>query len=287
MKKANLIKMLKKDLADEHAAIIRYLVHGWLEGEDTPIGSNLISRSREEMWHMHWLGMSICMLGGEPDFTPAEYPFDPTNRSTIIKSYIEYEERLVPHYYSEAEMVDDPHIKRVLEREAWESEIHAKKFQRLIEKLTQEEANGSPGSEQKLPTDVATMIQEEVTKKYHEMLQHIRYSWVFQDLGLTAWQLMDQAMEKMKHVAHFAEVLAENGNEPKFIPGFINMSKSINNALKRALRELKLTNEQHAKFKEHSEIKKHKGMLINIDLTIKQEKYQIEEINDLLKQNKR
>lgn len=287
MKKANLIKMLKKDLADEHAAIIRYLVHGWIEGEDTSIGANLISRSIEEMWHMHWLGMTICMLGGEPDFTPAEYPFDPTNRSTIIKSYIEYEEKLVPHYYNEAEMVDDPHIKRILEREAWESEIHAKKFQRLLEKLTPEQSNSLPEDEQKLPSDIATMIQEEVTKKYHEMLQHIRYAWIFQNTGLTAWQIMDQAMEKMKHIAHFAELLAENGTEPKFIPGFINMSKSVNNAMKKALRDLKLTNEQHIKLREHSEIKKHKGLLINIDLTIKQEKHQIDEINDMLKKNKR
>ena len=86
MKKTKLIEMLRKDLAEEHAAIIRYLVHGWLEGEDTPIGANLISRSREEMWHMHWLGMTICQLGGEPDFKPAPYPYDPTNRSTILKS---------------------------------------------------------------------------------------------------------------------------------------------------------------------------------------------------------
>lgn len=287
MKKANLIKMLKKDLADEHAAIIRYLVHGWVEGEDTPIGANLISRSREEMWHMHWLGMIICMLGGEPDFTPAEYPFDPTNRSTILKSYIDYEEKLIPHYYGEAEMVDDPHIKRILEREAWESEIHAKKFQRLLEKLTPEQANSLPEDEQKLPNDIANMIQEEVTKKYHEMLQHIRYAWIFQNTGLTAWQIMDQAMEKMKHISHFAELLAENGTEPKFIPGFINMSKSVNNAMKKALRDLKLTNEQHIKLREHSEIKKHKGLLINIDLTIKQEKHQIDEISDMIKKNKK
>jgi len=71
MKKRELITLLNKDIADEHAAIIRYLVHGWLEGEDTPLGASLLSRSREEMWHMHWLGMIISQLGGEPNFTPA------------------------------------------------------------------------------------------------------------------------------------------------------------------------------------------------------------------------
>ena len=50
MEKEALIGLLNRDLADEHAAIIRYLVHGWMEGEDTPLGSSLISISREEMW---------------------------------------------------------------------------------------------------------------------------------------------------------------------------------------------------------------------------------------------
>jgi bacterioferritin len=34
MDKQELIDMLNRDLADEHAAIIRYLVHGYMEGED-------------------------------------------------------------------------------------------------------------------------------------------------------------------------------------------------------------------------------------------------------------
>jgi bacterioferritin len=35
METKTLIDMLNRDIADEHAAIIRYLVHGYLEGEDT------------------------------------------------------------------------------------------------------------------------------------------------------------------------------------------------------------------------------------------------------------
>ena len=132
MKKNELVALLNRDLTDEHAAIIRYLVHGWLEGEDTPIGASLLSRSREEMWHMNWLGTIIGKLGGEPDFTPAPYPYDPSNRTTIFQSYVDYEEKLVPHYNGEADMVDDLYIKKVLRREAWESAIHARKFQRLL-----------------------------------------------------------------------------------------------------------------------------------------------------------
>jgi bacterioferritin len=281
MKKGELIKLLNKDLADEHAAIIRYLVHGWLEGEDTPIGSSLLSRSREEMWHMHWLGMIIGKLGGELNFTPAPYPYDPTNRATIFKSYVEYEEKLIPHYNAEADKVDEPHIKRVLQREAWESAIHARKFQRILSKLRPEEASGVPGGELRLPREFLDMLQAEVTGKYNEMLHHIRYSWVLQKDGLFAWQLMDQAMEKMKQIAHFAEDIGGNGIPPQFKPGQIDTGKTIGKAIKKALEDVRTSHGRHMNLRKNSEFKKHEGMVINLDLTIQQEHYQAEELKDM------
>ena len=161
MEKQALIDMLNRDIADEHAAIIRYLVHGYMEGEDTPLGASLISITREEMWHMHWLGMIIGKLGGEPNFTPAPYPYDPTSRATMLRSYIEYEEKLIPHYNEEVNKIDDLHIRRVLQREAWESAIHARKFQRKLDKLSPEEAAGLPGEESELPKELLDKLQAE------------------------------------------------------------------------------------------------------------------------------
>jgi len=283
MEKQALIDSLNKDLADEHAAIIRYLVHGYMEGEDTPLGTSLVSISREEMWHFHWLGMIIGKLGGEPNFTPAPYPYDPTSRATILRSYIEYEEKLIPHYGGEAEKVDDPHIRRVLEREAWESAIHARKFQRKLDKLSPEEAAGLPGGESELPKDLLDSLQAEVTRKYTEMLQHLRTSWLFQNKEIVGWKIMDQAMEKMKQLAHFAEDIAEDGIAPIFKPGVIDRSSAIGQALKRALEDVRTARERHLKLKEDSEVGKHSGLVINLDLTIQQEGYQGAELEDWLK----
>ena len=282
MEKQVLIDRLNRDLADEHAAIIRYLVHGYMEGEDTPLGASLISISREEMWHFHWLGMIIGKLGGEPNFTPAPYPYDPTSRATILRSYIEYEEKLIPHYGGEAEKVDDPHIRRVLEREAWESAIHARKFQRKLDKLSPEEAAGLPGGESELPEELLDMLQAEVTSKYTEMLQHLRTSWIFQKDEIMGWKIMDQAMEKMKHLAHFAEDIAEDGIAPKLKPGEIDRSNAIGQALKRALEDVRTARNRHLKFRENSEVKKHSGLVINLDLTVQQEEYQGAELEDWL-----
>jgi bacterioferritin len=280
MDKSQLITMLNRDLADEHAATLRYLIHGYLEGEDTPIGANLLSRAREEMWHMHWLGMIIGQLGGEPNLTPAGYPYDPTNRTTIFKSYVDYEEKLIPHYNGEADRVDDPHIKRVLRREAWESAIHARKFQRLQGKLSPDEAKSTPGGTAEMPKEFLDTLQEDIASKYTEMLQHIRSSWIFQQDGILGWQLMDQAMEKMKQIAHFAEDVAGNGITPDLKSGPINKDKTSSIALKKASEDVQRARERHLRVREDGELKKHLGLVINLDLTLQQEEYQIAELED-------
>lgn len=280
MDKAELIAMLNKDIAEEHAAIIRYLTHSYLEGEDTPLGAGLLSRSREEMWHMHWLGLVIGQLGGEPNMTPAPYPFDPTNREAIFKSYVEYELKLVPHYNGEADKVDDPHIKRVLQREGWESAYHARKFQRVLDKMTPEQAEGLPGEENELPEEFVERLQGLVASKYREMLQHIRTSWVFQQEGILGWQTMDFAMTKMKQLAHLAEEVAENGITPRFEAGELDKSASIGAALKKGLEDVRSAREEHLKFQGESETQKHSGLLVELDLALRQEEYEAAEIED-------
>jgi bacterioferritin len=285
MKKEELIAMLNKDMADEHAAILRYLVHSYLEGEDTSLGASLLSRAREEMWHMHWLGMIVGNLGGEPSMTPAPYPFNPTNRTAIFQSYVDYELKLVPHYMGQADKVDDPHIKRVLQREAWESEYHARKFQRILDKMTPEQAEGLPGEENELPEEFVERLQGLVAGKYTEMLQHIRSSWVFQHDSIVGWQLMDFSMTKMKQLAHLAEEVAENGITPRFEAGKIEPSASVGAALKKGLEDVRGAREEHITFQGESETQKHSGLLIELDLALKQEEYEAAELEDWSKKS--
>ncbi len=285
MEKQELIAMLNEDLAAEHGSIIRYLVHGYLEGEDTPLGASLLSRAREEMWHLHWLGMIIGRLGGEPRMTPTPQPYDPTNRATIFKSYVNYELGLIPHYNGEAAKVDDPHIKRVLQREAWESEYHARKFQRILDKMTPEQAEGLPDEENELPEEFVERLQGLVANKYTEMLQHIRSSWVFQQEAIVGWQLMDFAMTKMKQLAHLAEEVAENGITPRFEVGKIDLSASVGLALKKGFEDVRGAREEHIKFQGESETQKHSGLLLELDLALKQEEYEAAEIGDWSKKS--
>jgi bacterioferritin len=281
-----LVIMLNRDIRDEHAAVVRYLIHSYLEGEETPLGAKLLSRAREEMWHMHWLGRIIAQKGGEPDMTPAGYPHDPTSRATIFKSYVAYEMKLIPHYNQEADKADDPHIKRVLRREAWESDMHAAKFQRILDKLTPKEAEGLPGGENELPEEFVDKLQEAVAEKYTQMLQHIRDSWIFQKDAAKAWQIMDFSMTQMKQLAHLAEDIAENGMTPRFELGEIEKNTSIGLALERAVQQLGDSRNRHTRFTKDPEAQKHKGFMVNLDLTLKQEQYEQEEIEDWILKKK-
>jgi bacterioferritin len=278
-----LIDMLNRDFADEHAAIIRYLVHAYQEGEDTPMGASLLSRSREEMWHMNWLGMIIGRLGGEPNFVPGPYPFDPTSRATMLKSYIAYEEKLIPHYHGEAEKVDDPHIRRVLHREAWESAIHARRFQRLLDKLSPEDAKGLPKGGYELPPAFLETLQAESNSKYNEMLQHLRLSWLYQKDTNKGWALMDQSMEKMKQMALFAEAVAEDGSAPLMKPGKMDADRAMDMVLRKALGDVREALSRHKRLQEDAEFKKHAGLVMKMDLTVQQEAWQAEEMEDWLK----
>ena len=283
MENEKLIKMLNRDLADEHAAIIRYLIHSYLEGEDSPLGAGLLSRAREEMWHMHWLGMIIGKMGGEPDMTPAPYPYDPTNRKTIFQSYVAYEKKLIPHYMKEADLVDDPHIKRVLQREAWESEMHATKFQRTHDKLAPDKAESLPGEENELPEQFIASIQKIVEVKYTQMLQALRDAWVFQNNDLSGWKIIDFSFTKMKQLAHMAEEVAENGIVPRLNMGPLLTSSSIGIALQNALESVQASRKHHEQLKNDPETQKHSGLLINLDLSIAQETYEAYEIKDWMK----
>jgi len=183
----------------------------------------------------------------------------------------------------EAEKVDDPHIKRVLQREAWESKYHAKKFQRILDKLTPELAKGLPGEENEIPKDFVERLQGLVASKYTEMLQHIRSSWVFQREGMLGWQMMDFAMTKMKQLAHLAEEVAENGITPRFKAGKLEKSDSAGKALKKGLEDVRTAREEHLKFQGESETQKHTGLLLSLDLTLKQEEYEAAEIEEWAK----
>ena len=115
------------------------------------------------------------------------------------------------------------------------------------------------------------------------MLQALRDAWVFQKEDMLGWQIMDFSMTKMKQLAHMAEEVAENGMEPKFAAKDLNLSASVGVALKNALESVKATQKLHSELLADDETAKHKGLMLNLDLSIKQEAFEKGDIEGWLK----
>jgi bacterioferritin len=284
MDRQELIDMLNKDLADEHVSVTRYLIHAYQAGEDTPLGSMMLSMAREEMWHMDWLADEIGEMGAEPDMKQGVYPHDPTSNATLLRSYIAWEEGLVKAYMAQAAAVDKADIKRILMQQAKESGIHAKRFAAMLEKLGPEaeeplvyEDTGAFSSE------MSTRLESEMLDEYQLVLQHLRHAFVFEDESCPVSSGLElTAMRHMKHLSHFAEELAESGRALEFLHPEIDMSRSVGGALES---DLELTHRARKRFIELSrspELAAHRGLQTELEHMVYQEEFLAAEVETLM-----
>ena len=269
-----LVDMLNADLRDEHISVIRYLIHAYQVGEDTPLGSMLLSMAREEMWHMYWLADVISEMAVEPDMTPGVYPHDPTSNASLLRSYIEWEDNLVEAYADQAAQVDDPEIKRILLQQSLESRTHSQRFAAALAKL-------GPAGEEPLEYEdsgefsprMIDRLQDEMTDEYRLVLQHLRHAFVFEDDCPVSSELELVAMRHMKHLSHFAEELAEAGHEPQFDPPPLDMSRSVEPALQSDLQLTHQARERFVKLSQDEELAEHPGFRLEIENMAIQEEF--------------
>ena len=256
-------------MLDENA-----LIHAYQVGEDTSLGSMLLSMAREEMWHMDWLADIIGEMGVEPDMQPGVYPHDPTSNGSLLRSYIAWEDNLVEEYVAQAERVSDAEVKRVLLQQSRESYTHSRRFAAALAKL------GPEGEEPleyedtgEFSSQMVSRLQDEMTDEYKLVLQHLRHAFVFEDECPVSSELELVAMRHMKHLSHFAEELAEAGHEPQFDLPPLDMSRSVESALQA---DLHLTLAARARFEELSqleELAEHSGLKTEIEHMIIQEEF--------------
>ncbi len=284
MDKKELIDMLNRDLADEHASVIRYLIHAYQAGEDTPLGAMMLSMAREEMWHMDWLADEIGEMGAEPDMKQGVYPHDPTSNASLLRSYIAWEDNLVVAYAKQAEQVDAPDTKRILMQQSEESAIHSQRFAKMLAKLGPEgEEPLAYAESQKFSAEFANRIKHDMSDEYRLVLQHLRHSFVLEDESCpVSSELELTAMRHMKHLSYFAEELADAGHQLDFAHPTIDMSRSIGSALNA---DLDLTQEARERFLELSknpELAEHQGLKTEVDHMISQETFLASQVEGLL-----
>jgi len=277
--------MLNQDLADEHASVVRYLIHAYQAGEDSPLGSMMLSMAREEMWHMDWLADELGEMGVEPEMKQGVYPHDPTSHASLLRSYIAWEDNLVEGYAKQAAMVESEGLKRILMQQSKESAIHSRRFAAMLEKLgpaAEEPLEYTPSA--KFSPELANRMQSEMTGEYRLVLQHLRHAFVFEDESCpVSSELELTAMRHMKHLSYFAERLAEAGHDLDFQHPTIDTNRSVGEAL---ASDLELTHDARDRFIElgqHPALEEHPGLKTDVEHMVSQETFLAAGVEGLIK----
>ena len=263
------IEMLNKDLADEHASIVRYLIHAYQVGESTSFGQMLLSTAREEMWHMDWPGDELGEMGEEPLMKQGVYPHDPTSNASLLRSYIDWEANLIKVYEDQAAQVADRELKRILQQLGWESITHLRRFESWLERLGPEGEKPFEPEEGDLSGDLMRRFHKEVDAQYKLVLQHLRHAFVLEGQNCpVSSELELTAMRHMKHLSHFAEELIEGGEEIPFDYPGVDMSSSPKEALEA---DLTLTEEARDRFillTQEPELTEHPDLKVEIEALV-------------------
>jgi bacterioferritin len=269
MDRQEFIAMLNQDLADEHASVLRYLIHAYQVGEDTPLGQMLLSTAREEMWHMNWLGDEIGERGEEPDMVKADFPYEGTSNAALLRSYIAWEDNLVGVYEQQAAMVEDRELKRILQQLGWESITHRRRFQAWLDKLGPEGEKPLEFEGPGFSADVLRRFHGEVDEHYKLVLQHLRHAFIFEDPACPIGSELElSAFRHMKHMSHFAEELAEYGEPLDFEYPGVDTSRSLKPALQSDLELTQETRDRLIALGQNPEVADNQDLKIEIDTVV-------------------
>jgi len=133
MEKERIIGLLNTDLQDEHGAIIQYLNHAYAMGEGE-MSCEIEALAREEMRHLDWLAETIVELGGVPSLKRGTMRMGGELVADWMGNDVLLEEGAIAQYTEHIKMVDDPRIKRLLQRILADEEAHHGKFEHFVEK---------------------------------------------------------------------------------------------------------------------------------------------------------
>lgn len=214
------IAMLNADMRDEHAAIVQYLQHAYAIGESGE-ACEIEAIARDEMRHLDWLAEAIVELGGDPDITRGMVDLAGSGPAEWMQADIAAEERAIEAYRRHIELIDDPKIKRLLERILSDEISHRGSFEGLEEEIKNEGATGEaagPLQERtapSIPPHVLEILQTGVRHEYTVVLQYLYHNFVTPHCEIGR-ELEMQAINEMQHLGWLSEHVAEGQGHPQF-----------------------------------------------------------------------
>jgi len=210
MDKKKILELLNKDLQDEHGAIIQYLTHAYGMGEGE-MACEVEATARDEMRHLDWLAETIVELGGAPSLERGTMRMGGTRVSEWMQNNVLLENGAIKQYQEHIGLIDDPKIKRLLQRILSDEQAHHGSFVHFVEKAEREKAKDIRGSRQ---DKTARVLNWGIEHEYTVILQYLLHSYLSKSEEAKE-QLADQAINEMQHLGWLAEELASGGGNPK------------------------------------------------------------------------
>ena len=210
MDKDRVTALLNEDLEGEHGAIIQYLTHAYAMGEGE-MSCEIEAIAREEMRHLDWLAESIIELGGIPSLKRGKMLTGGTAVADWMANNVILERDAISQYEEHIKAIDDPKIKRLLERIVSDEESHHGDFQHFVDKVRKEGAKDVRGSR----TDkVIQTLNWGVEHEYTVILQYMFQSYMTTNEEAKK-ELQDQAINEMQHLGWLAEKIIDISGKPE------------------------------------------------------------------------
>ena len=275
MDKSKVIDLLNQDLESEHGAIVQYLTHAYAMGEGE-IACEIEAIAREEMRHLDWLAEAIVELGGVPSLKRGKMRMEGKTVANWMQNGVLLEEDAMGPYREHIKAIDDPKIKRLLQRILSDEESHHGDFKHFVEKAKKEGMQDVRGSRS---DKVIQTLNWGVEHEYTVILQYMFQSYMTANPEAKK-QLEDQAINEMQHLGWLAEKIIDISGNPKIEHTEVNQSTKTADMLRA---DIKVENEVAAAYDravKESEEPSLKELLIRLR---DHEIYHAEVFSDLLK----
>ncbi len=210
MKNEEIIALLNQDLEGEHGAIIQYLTHAYAMGEGE-MACEVEAIAREEMRHLDWLAEAIVKLGGTPILKRGKMRMDGESVADWMRNSVLLEEDGITLYKEHIKVIDDPKIKRLLQRILSDEESHHGDFQHFVEKAQKEGAKDLRGSRQDRVTEI---LNWGIEHEYTVILQYLLHSYMTKNKNVKR-EMEDKAINEMQNQGWLAEEMVDGGGSPR------------------------------------------------------------------------
>jgi len=276
MDKDRIIELLNTDLEDEHGAIIQYLNHAYAMGEGE-MACEIEAIAREEMRHLDWLAETIVELGGTLSLKRGTMRMGGESVAAWMSNDVLLEKGAINQYKEHIKLIDDPKIKRLLQRILSDEESHHGNFEHFVEKAQKKGAKDIRGSRQDRITKI---LNWGIEHEYTVILQYLLHSYMTPNEEVKQ-EMQDQAINEMQHLGWLAEEMVSGRGNPRIEHIEVDQSTKTGDMLRADIKieqEVAAEYDRSAKEIEEPDLKK---LLFRIR---DHEIYHTEVFSDLLKE---